>query len=166
MSIVEGVTIDDDQQSHTFKLHVFAYTGINLRDAISLFSRVTISNEQNQSLCEVCSNFFRATNLLDNRSHCASSSKADSSITRQGREAKHIALAKFTRNTKFTNRWLQVFRHEYVSLVSLQENGCDERVYKETSGVYIPKRCYSDQFCHCGQPKQAHDEKCSFCSAQ
>ena len=64
MSIVEGVTMDDDQQSHTFKLHVFAYTGINLRDAVSLFSRVTISSEQIRSLCEVCSNFFRATALF------------------------------------------------------------------------------------------------------
>ena len=86
--------------------------------------------------------------------------------TMEEREAKHIALAKFTRNTQFSNRWLQVFRHEYVSLVWLRENGCDEIVHKETSGVYIPKRCYSDQFCHCGQPKQAHDEKCTFCSAQ
>ena len=86
--------------------------------------------------------------------------------TMEGREAKHIALAKFTRNTQFSNRWLQVFRHEYVSLVWLRENGCDENVHKETSGVYIPKRCYSDQFCHCGQPKQAHNgKKCSF-SAQ
>ena len=47
--------------------------------------------------------------------------------TMEGREAKHIALVKFTRNNQFTNRWRQVFRHEYVSLVWLRENGCDER---------------------------------------
>jgi len=35
--------------------------------------------------------------------------------TMEEREAKHIALDKFTRNTQFSNRWLQVFRHEYVS---------------------------------------------------
>ena len=58
MSIVDGVTMDDHQQSHTLKLHVFAYTGINLRDTVSLLSRVTTSNEQIQSLCEVASNFF------------------------------------------------------------------------------------------------------------
>ena len=58
MSIVDGVTMDDHQQSHTLKLHVFDYTGINLRDAVSLLSRVTTSNEQIQSLCEVASNFF------------------------------------------------------------------------------------------------------------
>ena len=182
MSIVEGVTMDDDQQSHTFKLHVSAYTGINLRDAVSLFSRVTISSEQIQSLSEVCSNFFRATALFLSATPTswtighivpAHARQIHQSLgmglgvnTMEGREAKHIALAKFTRNTQFSNRWLQVFRHEYVSLVWLRENGCDEIVHKETSGVYIPKRCYSDQFCHCGQPKQAHDEKCTFCSAQ
>jgi len=53
MSIVDGVTMDDDQQSHTLKLQVFGYRGTNLRDAVSLLSRVTISNEQIQSLCEV-----------------------------------------------------------------------------------------------------------------
>ena len=58
------ITMDDDQQSHTFKLHVFAYPWIHLRDAVSLLSRVTISNEQIQSLCEVCSNFFSATALF------------------------------------------------------------------------------------------------------
>ncbi|KAK2562638.1 hypothetical protein P5673_014329 [Acropora cervicornis] len=182
MSIVEGVTMDDDQQSHTFKLHVFAYTGINLRDAVSLFSRVTISSEQIQSLSEVCSNFFRASALFLSATPTswtighivpAHARQIHQSLgmglgvnTMEGREAKHIALAKFTRNTQFSNRWLQVFRHEYVSLVWLRENGCDEIVHKETSGVYIPKRCYSDQFCHCGQPKQAHNEKCTFCSAQ
>ncbi|KAK2547134.1 hypothetical protein P5673_033100 [Acropora cervicornis] len=182
MSIVEGVTMDDDQQSHTFKLHVFAYTGINLRDAVALFSRVTISSEQIQSLSEICSNFFRATSLFLSPTPTswtidhivpAHARQIHQSLgmglgvnTMEGREAKHIALAKFTRNTQFSNRWLQVFRHEHVSLVWLRENGCDEIVHKETSGVYIPKRCYSDQFCHCGQPKQAHDEKCTFCSAQ
>ena len=32
--------------------------------------------------------------------------------TMEGREAKQNVLAKFTRNTQFTNRWTQVFRHE------------------------------------------------------
>ena len=169
LSIFEGVTMDDDQQSHTFKLHVF-------------FSRVTISSEQTQSLSEVCSIFFRATALFLSATptswttgHIVPSHarQIHQSLgmglgvnTMEGREAKHIALAKFTRNTQFSHRRLQVFRHEHVSLVWLRENGCDEIVHKETSGVYIPKRCYSDQFCHCGQPKQAQNEKCTFCSAQ
>lgn len=32
-----------------------------------------------------------------------------------------------------------------------------------TSGVYIPKRCFTDEFCHCGLPIYADVEKCNFC---
>lgn len=46
MSIVKNLRMDSDQRSHTFQLHVFAHIAINLRDAVSLFSRVSISNEQ------------------------------------------------------------------------------------------------------------------------
>ena len=64
MSIVRNLKTDSDQKCHTFQLHVFAYTAIDLRDAVSLFSRVSLSNEQVQSLQKVCSNFFRATALF------------------------------------------------------------------------------------------------------
>ena len=109
-------------------MHGFAYTGINLRDTVSLFSRVTISNEQIQSLCEVCFNFLFATPTSRKIGHIvpAHARQIHRSLgmglgvnTMEGREAKHVALAKFTRSTQFTNRWLQVFRREYVSLVSL-----------------------------------------------
>ena len=64
MCIVQSLKTDADQVSHTFQLHVFAYTGINLRDSVSLFSRVIISSEQTQDLCEVCSNFFRRMGVM------------------------------------------------------------------------------------------------------
>jgi len=52
----------------------------------------------------------------------------------EGREAKHIALAKFTHNTLFTNRWVQVFKQKYIQYLwfVLRMNGYDEIVYKET----------------------------------
>ena len=178
MSIVESLKTDADQTSHTFKLHAFAYTGMNLRDAVSLFSSVTMSSEQVQSLHRVCSNFFRATALFLS---CTPTSWTVGHVvpvhakqiqdtlgmglginTMEGREAKHITLAKFTNNTQFNNRWDQVFRHEYISLLWLRENGCDETVYKHTSGVYIPKRCFTHDVCHCGLPKIADVEKCNF----
>ena len=42
MCIVQCLKTDADQVYHSFQLHVFAYTGINLRDSVSLFSRVII----------------------------------------------------------------------------------------------------------------------------
>ena len=69
----------------------------------------------------------------------------------QGREAKHIALDKFTATPSSVTDGFR-FLDMSMYLVWLRENGCDEIVHIETSGVYIPERCYSDQFCHCGQP--------------
>ena len=84
--------------------------------------------------------------------------------TMEGRDAKHVTLAKFTHNTQFSNRWAEVFKHEYVSLFWLREKGCDETVHKETNGMYVPKRCSTSQFCYCGEPKQVTEMKCTFCS--
>lgn len=129
MTIFLSLKTDEDRQYHTFQLHVFAYTGINLRDSVSLFSRVTISGEQVQNLQQVCSNFFRATTLFLSSTPTSwtighvvpfHAKQLFNSLgmglginTMEGREAKHIALAQFTRNTQFSNRWAQVFRHEY-----------------------------------------------------
>ena len=178
MLIVLSLKTNADQESHTFKLHVFAYTAINLRDSVSLFSRITISGEEVQNLQQVCS-IFRATALflsstptswtighvvpLHAQPLCDSIGTGLGVNTMEGREAKHIALANFTHNTQYSNRWAQVFRHEYISLFWLRENGCDDILPKKTSTVYIPKRCHTNQFCHCGQPKNVEDENCSFC---
>lgn len=64
MPIIQNLGTASDQQSHKFQLHVFAFKAINLRDALSLFSRVSVSNEQFQRLQQVCSNFFRAAALF------------------------------------------------------------------------------------------------------
>ena len=64
MSIVKNLRMDSDQRSHNFWLHVFAHIAINLRDAVSFFSRVSISNKQVLSLQQFCSNYYRATSLF------------------------------------------------------------------------------------------------------
>lgn len=179
MSIVQSLKTDSDQLSHTLQLHVFAYTAINLRGAVSLFSRVSLSNEQVQSLQQFCSNYFRATALFLTSKpttwtigHVVPShakqihQKLGMGLginTMEGRESKHVTLAKFTNNTQFSNRWAQVFKHEYVSLFWLRENGCDETVHKETTGLYVPNRCSTSQFCYCGEPKQVVENQCNFC---
>ena len=97
MYIVESLKTDEDQNVHTFKLHVFVYTGLNLRDSVSLFSRILMSSEQVQSLSQVCSNYFRATALffkeypyfLDNWPCSASSCPATPGNIRFGLGNKH-----------------------------------------------------------------------------
>ena len=160
ITIIDSLKTDADQTCHTCKLHVFAYRAMNLRDSVSLFSRVTLSSDEVESLGQVCSNFFRATALFLS---CTPTSWTIGPVvtvhakqiqetlgmglginTIKGREAKHISLANFTKNTQFNNRWSQDFRHEYISLFWLRENGRNETVYKNTPDVYIPKRCFSD----------------------
>ena len=82
--------------------------------------------------------------------------------TMEGREGKHVTLAKFTCNTQFSNKWAQVFKHEYVSSFWLQENGCDETEHNYTTGLYVPKRCFTSQFCYCGEPKEVAGKQCTF----
>lgn len=50
-----------------------------------------------------------------------------------GREAKHIALAKFTHNFQFNKRWIQVFKHKYISLVWL----CAMKLFTRRLWVFI-----------------------------
>ena len=174
--IVLSLKTNADQESHTFKLHVFAYTAINLRNSVSLLSRITISGEEVQNLQQVCSNFFRATAQflssnptswtighvvpLHAKQLCDSIGMGLGVNTMEGREAKHIALANFTYNTKYSNSWAQVFKHEYISLFWLREK--ETLLPKKTSTVYIPKRCHTNQFCHCGQPKNVRMKLQSF----
>ena len=82
----------------------------------------------------------------------------------EGREAKHVVLAKFARNSHHSSRWHQVFKHEFISLIWLRENGYDTTTYMCSSDVYIPKRCLTPEFCHCGEPKNVLELKCAFCS--
>ena len=35
--------------------------------------------------------------------------------TMQGREAKHVQIAGYARNSQFKQRWVQVFKHDHIS---------------------------------------------------
>jgi len=43
-------------------------------------------------------------------------------VTMEGREAKHIFLNKLNENTIYQNRWVEIFRHEYVMLFWLPQH--------------------------------------------
>ena len=43
--------------------------------------------------------------------------------TMEGREQKHQRIVKYAENTTFQNRWPQIFRHEFVQLIYLREQG-------------------------------------------
>ena len=84
--------------------------------------------------------------------------------TMEGREQKHQKIAKYTENTTFQNRWPRIFRHEYIELVYLRENGFDLLQYRKRQTRYIPESDTS--FCQqCCYKKLNEANKCSICDS-
>ena len=66
----------------------------------------------------------------------------------EGREQKHQKISKYAENTTIQNRWPMIFRHEFIQLVYLRENGYNIN-YKKKSTNYIPmSRESSCSYCH------------------
>ena len=81
----------------------------------------------------------------------------------EGREAKHIVLKKLSDNSSSKNQSFDIFKHEFVMLIWLPENGFTTCKYKASKGVYIPKR--DNSYCSHGlQKAQIADDKCCICS--
>ena len=156
---------------------------------MSLFSRFEITDDQVEELEDYCRSFhcgyslyFSANTTVWTLGHVVPMHTKEMKVkygmglglnTMEGREAKHIAIAKYAANTAFKNRWEQVFRHEYISLLWLRSHGYTSNTnsLSNTSNSanllsYIPKRVLDENpnFCNCGLDKQVADELCRFCS--
>ena len=170
----------------TEAIHCHAYLCLCLRNAVSLFSRFDITVDQIVELKHYCTSFYRGYNLYFSANTTVWTlghvvpvhTKEMKEIygmglglnTMEGREAKHIAIAKYAANTAHKYRWEQVFRHEYISLVWLRAHGYSSNINSlsntSNSLSYIPKRVLNKtpNFCNCGLDKQVSDEVCRFCS--
>ena len=83
--------------------------------------------------------------------------------TMEAREQKHQQIAKYSENTTVQNRWSQIFRHEYIQLIYLRENGYDTRRYRKRSTKYIPD--FSNHQCkQCGL--DLFNGKCPLCGSE
>jgi hypothetical protein len=167
-------------------LHIIAYICLCLRNAVSLFTRLSISDSDIRNLGEHCSNYFRANALFfrvnptvwtigyivtAHTKHMKGKYGLGLGLnSMEGREAKHVFIAKYSRNTNYQNRWEQIFQHEFVSLVWLRERGYNFSKGKVTTlKSYIPNSVSSDNkaFCHCGLKKECvTDSKCRFCGSK
>ena len=164
------------------KCHVQAFICLCLRDIVSLFSRLTISDEEVSRLKQLCNDYFRVNCFYQPSvnptvwtiGHIVPAHTADMKQkygmglglnSMEGREAKHISIATYSRNTSYNNRWKQIFVHEYVSLIWLRERGFNVSTTKAKTQTYIPKHCLlNDKFCYCGFEKCVSDAECRFCS--
>ena len=169
---------------HFISLHVIAYLCLCLRDCVSLFNRYEISEDQIAELKTQCHNYFKLNQLFFDHAisptvwhigYVVPSHTEDmlgkygfglALNSMEGREAKHIAISKYSKNTSFKCRWEQVFQHEYVSLIWLRERGLNWAHLSKKTTSYIPKRTEdTNAYCYCGMEKQdSSDNCCSICS--
>ena len=190
--IQELLKIPTLSKGHVLKLHTLSFIGVKLRDAVSIYSRVEVNIEQVENLKVLCQQFFNANSLLLTDVTPTvwtvgvaipyHTSKLHQKLgyglglnSMQGREAKHVKLAKYVENTcnaRKSLRWWTVFRHEFVCMVWLREKDpysiayrCEKR---NISDSYIPKRVHDcdDRFCHCGLSKTTTgNQGCEICTS-
>ena len=183
MRLIKWLNSEKDSEDQRRTVLILAYLGLRLRDCVSLFCRFDITVEQLTQLSVVAREYYRVNALFLSSSvnptvwtigHIIPAHTRElhekygqglGLVTMEGREAKHIALKKLSENTFYHRRWYEIFKHEFVMLVWLPEQGFDLSTYKHTD-VYIPNRVLSDpRFCYCNLEKAAPtDEKCTFCS--
>ena len=84
-------------------------------------------------------------------------------VSMEGREAKHLSVKRYSQNTNFNGRWLQIFRHEYVHLIWLRERGYEVGETYKRKEVYVPQGVTECEICYCGLPKDG-EGRCVYCS--
>lgn len=185
MSLISVVECSAKPGRERTYIYILAYICLCLRDAVSLFSRLDISDNEIRDLSEHCSNYFRANALFfkvnptvwtvgfivpAHTQHMKDTYGLGLGLnSMEGREAKHVFVAKYSKNTNYQNRWEQVFQHEFVSLIWLRERGYNLSKTKVSAlKSYIPNSVSSGNqaFCHCGLKKECvTDSKCRFCGS-
>lgn len=181
MYLVESLESATDSARQTFRLHTFAFVSLQLRNAVSLFCRMFFTDSQLQELTTYCTNYFRACSLFLGRvtptvwhlGHVVPVHAKDVSskygkglaiTSMEGREAKHIAISRYSKNTNHGMRWQQIFCHEFLSLIWLRERGYNLDNYIPSKEQYVPNRVTLSTFCFCGSPKQYVSDTCDYCS--
>ena len=139
-------------------LHVIAYICLCLRDCVSLFSRINISDDEICRISRLCHDYFRVNALFfrvnptiwtighivpNHTQYMKDKYGLGLGLnSMEGREAKHVFIAKYSKSTNFFSRWEHIFQHEFVSLIWLRERGFNfSNTRSKSSSVqsYIPK---------------------------
>lgn len=181
MFIIDSIKQAHDSEKQTFSLHVFAYMSLQLRQIVSLFCRVVnVSQENIAELKQCCTNFFRCSSLFSTVTpttwtvgHIIPAHASDvfqkynlglNAVSMEGREAKHMAIRRYSQNTNHHARWMQIFQHEFVHLIWLRERGYGGEDISRSKQTYIPLRVTNGQACFCGFDKGPEEDKCCYCS--
>ena len=148
-------------------VNTFAFVGIQLRNATSRFTRICIDATVLQELKDSCRNYFNACSLLLDKVtptvwtvgyaipfHAELLFKKFGvglgMNSMQGREAKHIRIAQFSKHETLTARWTSVLKHDYITSVWLRKQEPSTVEYHKCKDIYEPKEINVHGFCCCG----------------
>ena len=164
------------------KLLPIVFIGTKLRGCGAIFSMYHLTEQDLAKLPELCHDYFTAVALFGSSVsgtvwcfghlvHAHSKQMFDKYgtglgiNTMQGREAKHVQIASFARNSQYKQRWYQVFRHDHISKLWLPIKQPSLLAYYQSHDTLIPTRIRTDPQhpCYCGLSKEAETEQCFFC---
>ena len=187
MRLIKCLSHESDSKKEHQTVLVLAYLGLRLRDCVSLCNRFDITLDQIDKLSNACQEYFNLNASLMHTSvnptvwtmshvvpaHChqvfEKYGQGLGVITMEGWEPKHIFLKKLSENTTHQNRWPEIFRHEFIILIWLPQQGFQQGFQQPgtecKNEAYIPSRVFSDpSYCYPGLLKTSlDDDKCTFC---
>ena len=138
------------------------FLNVRLRDCVSLFNRFDITLDQISQLSVACCEYFNVNAMFMQTSvnptvwtlghmvpvHCSQVfekyGRGLGMVTMEARKAKHIFLKKLSENTTYQNRWLEIFRQEFIMLIWLPQQGYQQPGTKCQNVAYIPQRVFND----------------------
>ena len=82
--------------------------------------------------------------------------------TMEGREQKHQQIEKYSKKAIYQERWKFMFRHEFIQVIYLRENGFDTNNYRKRNSKYIPER----EEGHCICSLKLVNENCPICDSE
>ncbi|KAJ7361954.1 hypothetical protein OS493_014602 [Desmophyllum pertusum] len=183
MFLVNAIKGDSNDPTLLMKLVFIVFIAINLRECASIFSMYHVTLPAIEELKGLAHDYFTA--VLPFTGHVSGTIWSIGHLvpvhaqwvfekfrtglgvnTMQGREAKHVQIASYAKNSLFKERWNQVFRHDYISKIWLPLHQPCLLTYHQARDNLIPNRVTSDpqHFCSCGFSKDERDDKCFFCS--
>ena len=179
--LIKMILSNLEEDTVVYRLYQILYQSICLRKVISYAVRIqSFSEVLLQDMKTECKKLFRSCCLFEQRispslwALCqAAPMHATITLTEygyglgcntmEGREQKHQMVKKYAENTTYQNRWPLIFRHEFLQLIHLRENGYDKINYLSRKGKYIPD--LNDNSCTSCHLRFSHDKVCILCSS-
>ena len=155
MFVFQALSDPVDSTVTQLKLASIAFCCVQLRDAVSYFSRVNITQAEVEKCKLACLHFFNACVLLF-KSVTPTLWTVGYAIPRhlqilfdrygmglglnsmQGREAKHVRLSQFAKYSTKSTRWSMVLRHDYISNVWVRKHEPACLLYTKYKAHYVP----------------------------